>query len=96
MNVKKQNVKDKDDLTDIDNLYVVLEYKNPMTKQAALVYQEKSEEPLLYCIILSGKLYEEELLSAGMISSYIYDFDIEEYAASEMIIFQSMHYCLYI
>jgi len=88
--------KDMTDLTDIDVLCDILEFKNPLTKQAAKVYQEKSTEPPLFCVILAGKMYEEELLTVGAIRSYIPDFDVLEYAPSEMTIFQFMEYCLYI
>jgi hypothetical protein len=84
------------DLTDTDVLCDILEFKNPLTIQAAKVYHQKTTEPPLFCAILAGKMYEEELLTVGAIRSYIPDFDVLEYAPSEITIFQLMEYCLYI
>jgi len=94
--VRRKKPKDYSDLSDPEVLFELLEFKNPLTRIAAKIYQEKSSQPMLYCIILAGKMYEEELLSVGMIKTYFDDFDVEEYSQCEMNIFQSMRYCLYI
>jgi len=85
-----------EDVDDFDVLFELLEYTNPLTKAAAKVYYETSNQSPEYCIILAGKLYEEELLSTGAVKDFIEDFDIECYARAEMAIFKSMEYCLFI
>jgi len=92
----KQRVPVKSAPNHVDVLFELLEYTNPLTKVASGVYLERSGEPLEYCIVLAGKMYEEELLSMAVIRDYIEDFDIEEYAESEMIIFRHMNFCLFV
>jgi len=76
--------------------YEMLEFSNPLTKQAALIYHTISQEPMEHCMVLAGKMFESDLLDMTCVDDFVEDFDIDEYLDAEMNIFKAVDFCLYI
>jgi len=74
----------------------MLEFSNPLTKQAALIYHTISQEPMEHCMVLAGKMFESDLLDMTCVDDFVEDFDIDEYLDAEMNIFKAVDFCLYI
>jgi serine/threonine protein kinase len=83
---------------DVHKKWVVLKYKNPLTKTATRYYIEKTknEIPLIYCLLLAGKLYETELLSITDIIDILPEFNHDEYVECEKKIFKMCDFCLFV
>jgi serine/threonine protein kinase len=92
---KKQRKTVKDD---IHRKWVLLEYKNTITKDAARYYHKLMDGRVdyLHCLVLAGKLYEIKLLSFSSVVECIPDFDIISYAQSEKQILRACNFCLFI
>lgn len=94
---KKSKKKDYPTEEDIaQRYYEALEFTNPLTKQAALVYHSMASEPMEHCMVIAGKMFEEELLDMSSVEDFIEDFDPDAYIDSEINIFRAMDFCLYI
>eukprot|EP00466_Bigelowiella_natans_P014088 jgi/Bigna1/83046/fgenesh1_pg.101_\ len=72
----------------------ILEFSDERTIEAALKYMEISEQPIEYCLLLSHKMHEADLMNIEDVEEYLEDFDVDEYTAVEEVIFQKMKFDL--
>lgn len=80
---------------ELKSLCETLGFTDPRTQKAAMVYYRCiKDQPITYCAILAHKLYEEELFNVEEVEEYIENFDIDEYTASEEVIFKAMDWDL--
>lgn len=94
---KKKVQTEEDEETELaDYFFEALEFSNPLTKQAAIVYHSMAAQPMEHCMILAGKMFESELLDMSCVEEFLEEFDIEDYIESEMNIFVAMDFCLFI